>query len=37
MFLFFSKKMGCAMSLAISAGITLLLLVLLGFVALPGW
>ena len=37
MFLFFSNKLGCAGSLLLSAAITLLLLVLLGWVRLPGW
>ena len=37
MFLFFSNKLGCVGSLLLSAGITLLILVLLGWVQLPRW
>ena len=36
MFFLFSNKLGCAGSLLISAAVTLVLLVLLGFVSLPG-
>jgi hypothetical protein len=37
MFLFFSNKLGCAGSLLLSAAITLVLLVFLGWVRIPGW
>ena len=37
MFLFFSNKLGCAGSLLLSAGITLVILVLLGWIQLPRW
>ena len=36
MFLFFSNRFGCLRSLLVSAAVTLLLLVLLGWVRLPG-
>ena len=36
MFFLFSNKLGCAGSLLISAAVTFVLLVLLGFVSLPG-
>lgn len=37
MFLFFSNKLGCAGSLLLSAAITLVLLIFLGWVRIPGW
>ena len=36
MFFMFSNKLGCVGSLLVSAGVTLLLLVLLGWVSVPG-
>lgn len=36
MFFMFSNKLGCLGSLLISAAVTLLLLVVLGFVQMPG-
>jgi hypothetical protein len=36
MFLFFSNKLGCAGSLLLSAAITLVVLVMLGWVRSPG-
>jgi hypothetical protein len=36
MFMFFSNRLGCMKSLLISAAVTLLILVLLGWVSLPG-
>jgi hypothetical protein len=36
MFFLFSNRLGCLTSLLISAGVTLLLLVLLGWVQVPG-
>ncbi len=37
MFFLFSNKLGCAGSLLISALVTLVLLVLFGFISLPGF
>lgn len=37
MFLFFSNKTGCLGSLLISAGVSLVILVLLGWIQLPRW
>ena len=37
MFFFFSNRLGCLGSLLISAGLTLLALVLLGWIDLGGW
>jgi hypothetical protein len=36
MFFFFSNRLGCAGSLLLSAAITFVLLVLLGWIRLPG-
>jgi hypothetical protein len=37
MFFLFSNRLGCLGSLLISAAATVLLLVLLGWVRVPGW
>jgi hypothetical protein len=36
MFFFFSNRLGCVGSLLLSAGITVLLLLVLGWIRLPG-
>lgn len=37
MFFMFSNRLGCLKSLLISAALTILLLIILGVVQIPGW